>query len=73
MWKLDIRGTAYSEDGKYLIIRGNYTVVESSFEYDGKNPTPNWTHTELATFDTEKDALAYIRNLVDKRNKEALT
>ena len=73
MWKLDIRGTAYSEDGKYLNIRDNFTVVESSFESDGKNPMPNWTHTELATFDTEKDALAYIHNLVDKRNKEALT
>ena len=70
MWKLDIRGTAYSEDSKYLNIRDNYTVVESSFEYDGKNSTPNWTHTELATFDTEKDALAYIRNLVAKLNAE---
>ena len=70
MWKLDIRGTAYSDDGKYLNIRDNFTVVESSFEYDGKNFTPNWTHTKLATFDTEKDALTYIRNLVAKLNAE---
>ena len=71
MWKINEDGNAYSEDGKYLDVRNAFTVVESSFEYDGKSPMPKWARIKHCVFDTKREAFAYIRDLVAKRNEEA--